>query len=99
VGPIDPLKHPDLASKVVQGEQDRKSRQTEMGWIGRIVGNATEKPGNVAWFAIAVSAIMIFALVFFAPSNTKAPLDTLYTLFGGIITLALGYLFGKNNSG
>jgi len=93
---IDPLEHPDLAARVVEGEQGRKSRQTEMGLIGRVFGNATEKPGNIAGFAIAISALMILVLAF-APINPKVPVEQLLTMFGGIITLALGYLFGKSS--
>ena len=69
----------------------------EMGWFGRVLGGATEKPGNVAGFAVVISVVMIAVLIFFVPKNTSAPVDQLYTLFGGIITLALGYLFGRHH--
>jgi hypothetical protein len=96
---IEPLPdHPKLAAAVIQGEQTRKTRQLEMGLVGRIFGDVTEKPGNVAAFAIVFSILMIALLIFFAPKDPGVPTAQLYTLFGGIITLALGFLFGRNSS-
>ena len=43
-----------------------------------------------------ISIVMIAALIFWAPKDAGVPAEQLYTLFGGIITLALGYLFGRS---
>ena len=64
-----------------------------MGWVGRAVGSSGEKPGNIAAIAIVGSLIMIGLVYFFGPEGPKGEL---MTLFGGVITLALGYLFGRS---
>lgn len=67
--------------------------------IGRVFGNMAEKPGNIAGLAIAMSLLMLVVLFFvsyFWPNTNDVPVGTLTTLFSSIITLALGYLFGKS---
>ena len=39
--------------------------------------------------------LIIFGIAYFVPNTNNAPVGELLTLFGGIVTLALGYLFGK----
>ena len=83
-----------LASKIIQSNAERATRRDEMGWIGLLFGGATQKAGNVASFAIVFSCIML-AIIVLRPTSSAVPVGELYTLFGGIITLALGYMFGK----
>lgn len=66
--------------------------------MGMLFGGATEKPGNIAGFAILISFIGIMALLI-APESASFPKREALTLFGGIITGALGYLFGRATSG
>lgn len=67
-----------------------------MGVIGAFIGGGAEKPGNVAYFAIVFSFCVILALCF-AP-DPGLPKSQLFTLFGGIVTSALGFLFGRSTS-
>src|SRR4051812_44645357 len=93
-------KQPDLASKVVDSHVRREERALEMGMVGSLFGSMQEKPGNVAGFAIAVCMlflIIIFIISYFWPNTNNVPVNELFTLFGGIVTLALGYLFGKSS--
>lgn len=71
-----------------------------MGMVGSLFGNIHEKPGNIAGLAIAVSLVLllvVFFVSYFWPNTNNVPVGELTTLFGGIITLALGYLFGKSS--
>jgi hypothetical protein len=90
---------PELASKVVESQTRREEKALEMGWVGFLFGSGSEKPGNIAGIVIALSIIaliIIFFIGYFYPNTNNAPTRELITLFGGIVTLALGYLFGKS---
>ena len=93
VNRIELPKDQELAGKVIASQTRQEEQKLEMGWIGRCFGSVEHKPGNIAGIAILGSILMVLAIVFFAPAG--APTGELYTLFGGIITLALGYLFGR----
>lgn len=70
-----------------------------MGWIGRVFGNAVEKPGNIAGAAIIVSFVVLIGVIIASIENPSFKTDALIPVFTGIITLALGYLFGKGTGG
>ena len=86
----------ELAGKIVEAETQHTSRKMEMGWIGRFFGGATEKPGNIAGAVIVLSIAMIAMASFASPGDQQFPRRELFTLFGGLATLALGYLFGRS---
>ena len=68
-----------------------------MGWVGWAFGNVTEKPGNIAAVAIVGAFFAIMFLSYVSPKTDGFPLRELLTLFGGIITTALGFLFGRSS--
>lgn len=88
---------PKLAGKLVESEAAKEARKVEMGWIGAFFGGATEKPGNIAGFAITIAFIGILVL-WVSPDSATFPKREALTLFGGIITGALGFLFGRTTS-
>jgi len=50
----------DLAIRVVKNlKRSASSRTLEMGWIDAAFGNVTEKPGNIAGFAIIASFLVL----------------------------------------
>ena len=59
--------------------------KTEIGWIGKVIGAGDEKAGNIAFVMIAFCAIALILK------------DNPSTSLISIITLALGYLFGKKS--
>ena len=69
-----------------------------MGWIGRIFGSVQDKPGNIAGIAILASFMVLVAVLFASAKDPNFKTDALIPVFTGIITLALGYLFGKGSS-
>jgi hypothetical protein len=82
--------NPRLANAQVQ----QASKKLEIGWVGLIFGDATEKPGNIAATAIICAFILILVLLF-APVSEGTPKQEALTLLGSIITGALGFLFGR----
>jgi hypothetical protein len=87
----------DLAARVVESQAQISSRSLEMGWIGRALGNVTEKPGNIAGFAIIASFLVLVGILLISALDPTFKTDVLIPVFTGIITLALGYLFGKGS--
>ena len=82
----------DLASKVVEVKSAHEATCMEQGWLGRAFGDVKNKSGNIAGFVIALSFLMLFTLCF-VPDSPHA--DKLATGCIALITLALGYIFGK----
>jgi hypothetical protein len=67
----------------------------EAGWLGKIFGSAANAPTNIAGLVIGPLSLTIIALgLLFVPSSIP-PRDFLNVVVP-IVTLALGYLFGKS---
>lgn len=94
---FDLPENPDLQGKIIEGRLQHETRRLERGALGYLFGAGTEKPGNIAGAAIMISFIALIALVW-APDSNVYPKRELVTLFGGIITGALGFLFGRSTS-
>ncbi len=96
---IELPENPQIAEKVVDAENRHTGRRIEMGWIGRFFGSVGEKPGNIAGVVILISTVVlagVFWVTYFHPNTNNVPVGEIFTLFGGIITLALGFLFGRS---
>ncbi|MEA1973644.1 MAG: hypothetical protein U9N34_10210 [Candidatus Cloacimonadota bacterium] len=86
IGKKDTLKGVD--TKFSDGNSDAiKSKQMDIdvGLLGKVFGNSSNAPTNIA-------GITILVLLFSTPFVTDLKWDQSFP----IITLALGYLFGKN---
>lgn len=76
----------------------QENKKLEMGLMGRVFGGASEKPGNIAGISIVLSFVGIIAIALWVPDTTSSPKSELLTLFGSIITGAIGFLFGRTTS-
>jgi hypothetical protein len=85
---------PEFAGQILQAEH--QSRRLEMGLLGHWLGGSSEKPGNIAGASIIVSFLCLIAILFLGPDSTTFPKKEAVTLFGTIITGALGFLFGRS---
>jgi hypothetical protein len=94
---------PEEQSRIVPTEEDFARRyaldQTRMtleaGWLGKIFGSSTNAPTNIAGFVVGILTITIIVVgLLFVPSKISVLeyLDKVLPL----VTLALGYLFGKS---
>ncbi len=88
---------PKARGRIVEAHVATEARKTEMGLLGGLYGGLAEKPGNIAGFAITIAFIGILVLLV-APDSATFPKREALTLFGGIITGALGFLFGRTTS-
>jgi hypothetical protein len=93
--PADPV----LAAKVVDIEARRHERWQEGGWMGRIFGSSvTQKPGNIAAFAVIVSFALFGAVLLFGTDTPTISKKDELLMIGGFISLALGFAFGNRPS-
>lgn len=86
-----------VASSWIKGQLDASARKLEMGVLGSFLGGASEKAGNIAFVVIVVLLLAFLGVLVFAadtPSLTKK--DMLLSITG-VLTLVLGYLFGRSS--
>jgi hypothetical protein len=89
--------HPEGGSALaVNSEHVLKARELELtaGWLGRVFGNAKNAPLNIAGIIATLLTITGIALLFWPGSMTASDFWKLIT---PILTLILGYLFGKKS--
>jgi hypothetical protein len=79
----------------IKADAQQASKKLEMGWMGIIFGDVANKPGNIAAVAIVLAFVMFAAVLIFVPDTAASPKREALTLFGSIITGALGFLFGR----
>jgi hypothetical protein len=83
----------DVPQRYYDIEQTRMT--LEAGWLGKIFGSSTNAPTIIAGFVVGILTLTIIIMgVVFVPSKLSflEYLDKVLPL----ITLALGYLFGKS---
>jgi hypothetical protein len=83
----------DVPQRYYDIEQTRMSY--EAGYLGRFFGSKTNAPTNIAGLFVGILTLTIIVLGFiFVPDDISA-MDFLNYL-APLITLVLGYLFGKS---
>jgi hypothetical protein len=92
-----------LASKIIENQNELKLRESEKGWIGSLWGSSKNAPNNIA--GIVILLLLTFGLVctsiivIWYPTKDVSPsIKDLWAVITPIITLGLGYLFGKKSS-
>ena len=66
-----------------------------MGWLGRFWGGGKEKTGNITGAVLFLSFLSLLLFMFFDVSVDKDLLRYAVSGVISIITLSLGYLFGR----
>ncbi len=89
---------PKAQGRVVEARAAQEARQAEMGFMGRLFGGALEKPGNIAGFVIVASVLGIVGALIWLPDGGSLTKKDAVTIFGGFITLVLGYIFGRSSN-
>lgn len=73
---------------------ENKRLDLEAGTLGRFFGTGTAAPTSIAGLTVIVMTTAGIALMFF---DTKMPAQEYWKVAAPIITLALGYLFGRRS--
>ena len=81
-----------------RNERDRfahveKMQGAQLGWLGLLWGSASEKAGNIAGFLLIILVLYLGIMIFCFPESKI--FDDVFGTMTSIVTLILGYLFGK----
>lgn len=71
-----------------------KKMDLEAGWIGRVIGGPKNAPNNIAFVVVSLVLIAGVVVSFVLPADRVEFWKTILP----IVTLTLGYLFGKNST-
>ena len=72
-----------------------KKLDIEAGILGKIFGNENNAPLNIAGFIACIAIIVGMVILFFPGDKLSISAKEYWEIFAPIITLILGYLFGK----
>jgi glycerol uptake facilitator-like aquaporin len=73
-------------------------KKMEGGYMGKIFGFSTEKPGNIAAFVLIVAFLLLACILLFGTDTQSISKKDEFTIVVGVITLALGFVFGRTTS-
>ncbi len=77
-------------------DHEHRTQRTRLGWLGFIFGEGNEKAGNVAGFiAIICLLALVGRFIFYAQDFDKAANGEGLNNLVYVLTLCLGYLFGR----
>jgi hypothetical protein len=88
----------DLAAKVVEADTAIEVKRTEMGWLGRFLGDSAHRPGAIAFITIVCSFVLL-GVTLFGMEKDNPSQATAITVLSGLISASVGYLFGRSSSG
>jgi hypothetical protein len=74
---------------------ESKRMDLDSGWLGKLFGGSTTAPTNIAGLSLMLLLIAGVALLFFNSATMTAA--DYWKIITPIITLVLGYLFGKKS--
>lgn len=73
---------------------ESKKMDLEAGWVGKCFGSKTIAPINIAGAFVMFLVISGIAVLFF---NSSIQATEYWKIIAPLLTLALGYLFGKSS--
>ena len=82
-----------LEEKKEEGKQQREKRQDNIGKLGTWFGSSKNAPINIS--GILTLSLISFAILFTVFSKEFENAKIIWVIVTPIITLALGYIFGK----
>jgi uncharacterized membrane protein YwzB len=91
-------KNVDLAKHVVSTEQAYNELKIKRGVIGWFFGTGEEKSGNIAGFLLFLCVAGLALIGLALPELIKDNARDVVTAIFSLITLILGYIFGKKTS-
>ena len=79
---------------------DQETKKSERGWLGKLFGAGTHSPNNIAGLLIIILLLIAIGYTIFmlcyCPLDTHSQVIDFWGINTPLITLALGYLFGKS---
>lgn len=86
-----------LDGKLVEGHIQKEQIKIERGAVGQFLGSSSSVPRNVAAIiAVFAAVVLIVAVAFWAGKSDFSYKDAVAAL-SSLITLSIGYLFGRSS--
>jgi hypothetical protein len=89
-------------TKRLKGIHDFQHQESKLGIVGKWIGTGDSSKVNVAYMVILFSVIfLLITLLSNEPNinpNIEKYFDRIWEIFPPIITLSLGYIFGKSGN-
>ena len=97
VNSIQLPENPQIAQKLLDNQQEKDLRYSEIGWLGKIWGVSSSIPNNVA--ALTIVLLLIVGCLMTLKLDNIDDITNLWKALSPFITLAFGYLCGgrENN--
>ena len=86
-----------LAGKIIAAQALHDDKRIEHGVLGRIFGGKHGAPTNIACFVIVTAVVMLCIVALTLKDQPSFSKKDGVSLFSGLITLGLGYLFGRGS--
>jgi hypothetical protein len=87
--------NPDLAGKLIDAERAAEKARLDRGIIGVIFGTKDHVPNNVAALVALLSILLLIALLSLGSDTATLPKKDAMAGILSLITLSLGFLFGR----
>jgi hypothetical protein len=86
-----------VSPALTESGQLRRHSQ-ELGLLGKLFGSKEHAPMNIAGFAVVVAFFCIVGVLCWMPDTAAFSRKDATLILVGIITLALGFLFGRGSA-
>lgn len=86
-----------LKLQKAQHDQEAKMKNKELGWIGFLFGTAENASKNIAALIclILILGSIIFSCIIYKCDSDNSFIETIWQIVLPVVTLSLGYIFGK----
>lgn len=88
-----------LELQKAQHNQESKMKNKELGWIGFIFGSSENASKNIAAIIslILIIGAMVFTVHIYERGQDNSFIETIWQIILPVVTLSLGYIFGKKD--
>jgi len=88
----------DLAIRVVEAQSEQMKRNQEVGLVGKVFGDASNKSGNIAGLSVLASFLLFACVLIWGEDTASLTKKDALLLVSSFVTLTLGNLFGQSSA-
>jgi len=97
---VAPPKNDKLSKDEASFFHEEKMQKASLGWVGKVWGSRSEKPGNIAAIVALIILIFLGWLLYYGTTSDEgfSSVEETFALLSSTLTLILGYLFGSSSN-
>lgn len=85
----------EITKLQVQTQAQHALLKQELGYIGKIFGSRQNAPSSIAGICVIFALFALIGLLIWGSDGQRTSQGI--TIFAGLVTLAMGYLFGRSS--